>query len=461
MLAAAVRLPLLLHTSEEDFLSHDGREYREISYRLSQGHGFAVGYYRWYEPVPPNAPAVHADVYRPPLLPLLGAPLFWLPVRWLYSAKALVFCLDMLLVLCGMALAGAIATANGAFRGHDPDFTQPKSGHVPGRVSPGWARVLAGLVLALNINLVFYATKWSTETLSALGVLAAFYALLRAADSVSLGPLTPRPSPRWRERGIRWGVGAGIALGLSVLARPNVFMLVLFLAAALLWLSWRGRRWARPLLAWLAVGTVMVLAPWTVRQGLAGAGYTPLTAFGAYSHWMGTNPRMLESYRAADKESFKRAQDDIYYVDTPAALRKLAEEGRFEAAQTDPRWRAWAEEWASESPAEAALLYGYRLLHFLKPWPSPFIAPAWQVWLVGLTNAACWALAIFWLCGGPWTWKRGAFFLLAPAANLVGCLPFVFHLRFRFPLTEVPLAVLAGAGLALFMARRRVLSTEY
>lgn len=451
VLAAAVRLPPLLHSSETEFLSHDGREYREISYQLSQGHGFAVGYYRWYEPVPPQAPALHADVYRPPLLPLLGAPLFWLPWPWLYSAKALLFCLAVLLVLCGMALAGAIAR------------DQP------------WARVLTGLVLALNINLVFYATKWCTETLSALCVLAAFYALVRAAGFFSHGPLTP-PSPQGGEGTWMWALGAGAALGLAALARPNVFLLVLFLLAALLWLLWRGRRqpphpalspkgsgtrWAGPLLTWLAVGAALVLAPWTVRQGLAGAGYTPMTAFGSYSHWMGTSPRMLASYRAADRASFERAQKEIYLVDTPAALRRLEEEGRFEAAQSGPRWRAWAWEWAAGNPGEAALLYGYRLAHFLKPWPSPFIAPAWQVWLAGWSNAACWALAIFWLCGGPWSWQRGTFFLLAPAANLVGCLPFVFHLRFRFPLTEVPLAVLAGAGLALLLARRRVLSTEY
>ncbi|MGD0092120.1 MAG: hypothetical protein ABSE73_19575, partial [Planctomycetota bacterium] len=204
---------------------------------------------------------------------------------------------------------------------------------------------------------------------------------------------------------------------------------------------------------WLAVGTAMVLTPWTIRQGLSCAGYTPLTAFGPYSHWMGTNPRMLESYRAADRAAFERAQKDIYFVDTQAALERLAEEGLFEPAQTGPRWREWAREWAAENPGEAALLYGHRLVHFLKPWPSAFIAPAWQVWLVGLTNVACWALALFWLCGGPFTWRRGAFLLLAPAANLAGCLPFVFHLRFRFPLTEVPLAVLAGAGLALVLVR--------
>ena len=88
----------------DEFYANDGMEYRDISEQLYNGNGFSVSAYRWYEANPPGEDrnhALHTDFSRPPLFPLLGSLLFYLPFDWTLSAK--IVCL-LLSAACSMAV---------------------------------------------------------------------------------------------------------------------------------------------------------------------------------------------------------------------------------------------------------------------------------------------------------------------------------------------------------------------
>ena len=67
-------------TPSQTFMATDGADYAAISKNLAEGRGYSASSYRWFEPSPAGAVGLHPDVYRPPLLPFLGAALYRLPV---------------------------------------------------------------------------------------------------------------------------------------------------------------------------------------------------------------------------------------------------------------------------------------------------------------------------------------------------------------------------------------------
>ena len=60
-------------TGPEQLQRIDGADYASISKNIANGFGYAASSYRWFEAVPPRAPARHPHVYRPPLVPMVGA----------------------------------------------------------------------------------------------------------------------------------------------------------------------------------------------------------------------------------------------------------------------------------------------------------------------------------------------------------------------------------------------------
>ena len=82
-----------------DFYHNDGVEYRDIAEQISKGNGFSVTFYRWYEAVPDVKEPLRIDYSRPPLLPLLGAALYFLPCDWDTAARATVVLLSAACIL--------------------------------------------------------------------------------------------------------------------------------------------------------------------------------------------------------------------------------------------------------------------------------------------------------------------------------------------------------------------------
>ena len=406
---------MLCSTDDFAFLRDDGQEYKDIATQLAAGRGFSVSSYRWYEAVPPGSPGLHTDFFRPPLLPLLGAPLCWLPVKWEVAARVEVFVIGMLLVAMAMLLASEIAS------------------------DTSWAATVTGLLFALHPAVLHYSRKFSTEQLAALCVLAALYAWVRTVQ----GPESKK-----------WGFLTGVALGLCTLSRPNLFLVVIAVVLGTAWLAWRQRIWAKQALVFLLAGALLLLGPWTVRQGMAGAGWQPVTAFGPYAYWMGNHPDELAAYRATDSQEFLRLQNALNLEDTRAVIAPMEDERLFLPAQTGPRWMATAFRWQRENPSDALALLGYRLVHIIRPWPSLLAFSAAQALVLGVANLSCMVLALYWFRRQGFALLRGGGVWFCVAANIFGAVPFLFVLRYRFPSTEVPLLVIAGAGLALFIQTR-------
>jgi len=96
----------------------------------------------------------------------------------------------------------------------------------------------------------------------------------------------------------RVSIGAGLVLGLAVLARETVLY---FLPLAALWLAWRragGKRRAALVLA----GALLVILPWTLRNWVVFRAFVPVSTAGALNLWQGntrlTRQEVYEEYWA-------------------------------------------------------------------------------------------------------------------------------------------------------------------
>jgi 4-amino-4-deoxy-L-arabinose transferase-like glycosyltransferase len=409
LLAAALRAIVAFSASDEAFLDIDGRDYRELAVNLAAGRGYSVSYYRWFEPVPAAPEPLHPDLYRPPLLPLLGAGLCRLPGDWFVWAR-------LVAVLTGCALVLALyALAKSLF----------------GRA----IALTVALALALYPYAIYYSARWITESLFGLCVATAL-ALLAAA------------APAWRPRTL---LLAGIALGLASLARPTG---LLFIAGLVPLGVARAPRAARlRTLALLLAGSVIVLTPWTLRNHAVTGRANPGTFFGAYNAWLGMNPRMYEMYRAGDSPRFAHLMDELYRVDLSDRVHELERRGIYEIGAIEDYWRRQTLDFVRREPAEALYILGQRALHFWRPWPNRATVSASRFWvstlvLVPVMVTAAFAAVRCRRARSPW--------LLAPLLiTFAASLPFVFHLRFRFPTGDPYLIVIAIVGAEAWVRRRR------
>jgi 4-amino-4-deoxy-L-arabinose transferase-like glycosyltransferase len=113
-----------------------------------------------------------------------------------------------------------------------------------------------------------------------------------------LGALLLALEQRRRGRGVRWAVGAGVLLGLGILAREN-FVVLLLPLGLLMWT--RRTRWA---VAAFAVAAVAVVAPWTIRNAVRMDALIPVSDTSGYV-WGGVynaeadhNPRFPAAFIA-------------------------------------------------------------------------------------------------------------------------------------------------------------------
>jgi Flp pilus assembly protein TadD/4-amino-4-deoxy-L-arabinose transferase-like glycosyltransferase len=81
----------------------------------------------------------------------------------------------------------------------------------------------------------------------------------------------------------------GILFGLSALARPNILLVLPFLA---LWLFWKNKggqfKWASPIA--LALGAILAIAPVTVRNYLVTGDFILISSQGGVNFYIGNNP---------------------------------------------------------------------------------------------------------------------------------------------------------------------------
>ena len=232
---------------------------------------------------------------------------------------------------------------------------------------------------------------------------------------------------------VRRGWLAGLAAGVAVLVRPGT---LLFLVLAGAWLLARRRT---ALLAGLALGTVLVLMPWTIRNALHHGRLVMVASEGGVTFWTGNHPRAIgegdlnanphlkieaQALRARHPDLTEEAMEPVYYREAFA--------------------------WIVSHPLDWLALEARKVFYLIVP-----IGPSY--WLHStryvIASIASYGVILLLAIGGLLR-LRGRFhrapglWLLAGSAVLA-CLVFFPQERFRIPVIDPALIVCAGAGLAL------------
>lgn len=396
------RIALLSSVSELAFLHNDGDDYKDISAQLYAGNGFSVSKYRWFEAVPESPAKIHPDFSRPPLLPLVGAALFALPLDWIVSAKILcaaIGAMSIVLVFIFGALLFDKAVA-----------------------------LLGCFVFSLCPFGVYYTASWSTENLFLVFVLAS---LCFAAKGLKGGG-----------RVIDF-ICCGAAAALAILARPTGVVIVPLLLLLAAWGSWRRIRFALPAFL-LALG--LTLAPWACRNWIQGGKPTPVTFFGPYIMAIGMNDCVYEMYRNWDSPDFQGFQERIFTVENNKRVVELAAMGVYSMPDAERFWRQWCIEYMKVNPKKAAFIVAARFKHYWSLAPNRTSTSKTQR-LASLAFVSF--LYVFSLAGltlAGWKDRRILLLVCIVMLGLAICLPFCYTLRYRYPLFSPYMSLLASYG---------------
>jgi len=401
LIAMVPRIIFMLGVSNEEFLSIDGADYRNLSDNLAAGRGYVISHYRWFEPEPANSPAYHPELFRPPLLPWCGAALKLLGVDWLSAARVTA-------ILLGCALVFAVGFLGKTLFGYR-------------------AGALSALAFAIYPYAVHYSCRWSTETLFSLLLVTGAALLARGAKSEDA----------------RYLALGTLSLALASLARPiGLAFAIILPTIVLMRLTPRNR--ARPILACVLV-LFLVLIPWTVRNYRLTNQVSPSTYFGPYNIWLGMNQGMDEMYRAGSTPRFAERLDQLYQKDLKHHINELETKRIYSVTDQQSYWLKETVKHVNDNPRSAIYILSKRLAHFFRPWPNRSVVSPLAWWVSAITVSMLFALSLISLVRYP---KFRSHHLLVPMGlAILVSLPFVFHLRFRFPSFEPFVVVIAAAGI--------------
>jgi 4-amino-4-deoxy-L-arabinose transferase-like glycosyltransferase len=248
LVALAVRVLVVLW--QPIHLFGDDADYQRLAVSLATGHGWGTSQL---------APAGGPTAFRPPLFPLFLAGVYKTVGVHLLAARL------------AEAAVGALGVAGLAV------LTAMLFGRRTGLVVGAVACVLPPLVMA--------STSLMSESLAIPLEVSCFVAIFMYR----------------RTNRIRWALLSGVSFGLLVLTRPEA--VVLGLPLSLLALPRPASGWRRPCversrvlkaLAVLVLGTIVVLAPWELRDRAVMGTWLPLTTqsgfvlAGTYNHTSAT-----------------------------------------------------------------------------------------------------------------------------------------------------------------------------
>lgn len=251
----------------------DAAAYAAIAKNLDEGDGFTVG-----------ADATQPSSDYSPGLPLFVAGIYKVTggvherlarvVLALIGALAILFTYLLALRLAAAALFGR--AAKGAVELGSPQGDQAL--RVDRRAVV--AALLVALVVAIYPATIEYTGMLMTEPLAATLLASGILGLLWAADAASRDD----GAPAWR-----WLV-PGLTLGALALVRPEYLAIGLLLALLVFLCQRRHADWRRALLAGavVALGLIIVVAPWTIRNAIALDRFVAVSTGGGQVLYAGT-----------------------------------------------------------------------------------------------------------------------------------------------------------------------------
>jgi 4-amino-4-deoxy-L-arabinose transferase-like glycosyltransferase len=237
-------------------------------------------------------------------------------------------------------------------------------------------------------------------------------------------------------------LAAGVTIGLGVLIRPALVFFVPF--AALLLVVRRDPRDARDRFraralaaAALVAGVMVVVGPWTARNYLHHGRLMFVASEGGVTFWTGNHPLAIGEGDMAANEAIKRDN-----------LRLRAEHPGVSEDELEPIFYREAFNWIAANPVDWVALEFRKLFYLIVP-----IGPSYTLHsprYLGLSVAAyltTLSLAVLGLLRARPLGRASGLWALVASAVLTA-LVFFPQERFRIPIIDPALVVLAGAGLA-------------
>ncbi|OQA83373.1 MAG: hypothetical protein BWY31_02912 [Lentisphaerae bacterium ADurb.Bin242] len=408
------RVYLLAKVSEKDFLHNDGGEYMEISRQLSQGNGFSLSFYRWYEfPRPGQKDMLHKDLSRPPLFPLLGSLVFFLPVNPLFWAKGISLLLSLTAIYCvfllGKEFAGAVC---GLF---------------------------SAALFSIYPYALYYTISWSTENLFLILLALSFTFLLKACRG------NPSSFPY-----------CGLFLALASLTRPTALPLAFAFIVIWVFFSYKSGSWrVMGKQAALFLGIfLLLLLPWTIRNYRVGGKFTPMTYYGSYAFWLSSSDVIYETYRTMDTPDYEKKTGELWNRLHAERLAELKEKGAYDIAEASRWWKQWGLDYIRQNPDKMAYIWKERFFHYWRMCPNLASLSTTQIVLLRTFFTCLFILA---LAGLFLLRKRKETLILLfpPLFGLVISIPFLFVLRYRYPFFA-PYVCVFAAFVLTWLTRKAV-----
>jgi 4-amino-4-deoxy-L-arabinose transferase-like glycosyltransferase len=387
VLGLAARLAFAFGYWTDQPLTRDEQEYLSLARSLASGHGFV------YDEVLTSSgtePFGRAPGY-PAFLALVGGG-----VAPTDSVPAIVKAAQAIVGSLGVFIVGALAY----------------------RLAGRRAAMLAGFGAAFYPPLVWIAGYAFSEALFwPIGLLAAWL-LDQASD---------RTDPRL-------AAACGLVLGIGILIRPA---LVLFVPLAALWLLYRKQWWV---LAAILIALLVVVGPWTLRNYRHHGRLVFVASEGGVTFWTG-------NHRLATGDGDMAANPAIKLDN----LRLRAEHPAVGEEDFEPIYYREAFAWITSHPLEWLALEMRKAYYLVVPTGPSYALHSTRYQVVSVVSyLSALALAVYGLLRSRSSLGRlPGLWLLVGSAVLVAMVFFPQE-RFRIPIIDPALVILAGAGVARF-----------
>ena len=395
-------------------LTHDEREYLALGINLAAGRGFTPELAG-----APSDPSVQ-QFGRAPLYPL---------------------------ILAGIALLGGIDDSLPRDVPAAVKLTQALVGVVAVWLVAAIARRAAGeraAILAAWLAACYPPLVW----IAAYALSEAMYSALALATVWVLGMVTDARSPDREDRragstAIQTVLLSGVLAGLAALTRPSMLFFAPF-AVGLLMRRAPTPRTGLVRAAAFCLAMAAAITPWTLRNVVAYDRFVLIASEGGVTFWTG-------NHREARGEGDLAANPHLKIRNQEFRARHV---GLSEEA-LEPLYYREALGFIAEDPARFAGLVARKLWFTIVPvGPSYRLHSPRYFWASVIPYALVLPLAILgWRRLAP-DHRPRALVALAASAGLV-CLVFFPQERFRIPVIDPTLVVLAGCGLALGVRPRR------
>ena len=231
---------------------------------------------------------------------------------------------------------------------------------------------------------------------------------------------------------IRLSLITGICAGVAVLIRPSMLF---FLLLAGPWWVWK-RRWVP--VAVLALGSLLVIGPWTARNFAAHGRFVLVASEGGVTFWTGNHPLAIGEGDMAANPQIKLAMRALQ-----AQHPDVSEE------DLEPVYYREAFAWMRAHPMDWMVLQVRKVFYMIVPiGPSYTLHSPLYFWASVVSYGLVLPLAL----AGAWRQRRhlsgtpGLWLLVGSAVAV--CLVFFPQERFRIPVIDPALLILAGAVMA-------------